>query len=113
MGKCYDNPKYDKLYSDVQNTWETSNNGEKYIFEHTGKVLTSEEVMASRCSKYEFLNFDKKEMDKQILQEAALKAFPVSMIWDESFQYDYNEEFRKAFIKGIKWNRKQLKNKKL
>ena len=24
MGKCYDNPKYDRQRSDIQNTWDTN-----------------------------------------------------------------------------------------
>ena len=45
-----------------------------------------------------------KEKPKQeTLEEAALLAYPIHLIWDEEERYDCSQELREAFIEGAKW----------
>jgi hypothetical protein len=49
-----------------------------------------------------------KEKPKQeTLEEAALLAYPIHLIWDEEERYDCSQELREAFIEGAKWQQEQ------
>jgi hypothetical protein len=41
--------------------------------------------------------------NKETLEEAALLAYPIHLIWDEEERYDCNQELRETFIEGAKW----------
>ena len=53
MSKCYDNPEYDDLESDIQNVFNE--------YKHKGRVLSEQEVMDNRSSAYDFIDVDKQE----------------------------------------------------
>jgi len=40
-------------------------------FKHKVKAIPKEEILNKRCSKYEFINFDKQEISYNIMQEYA------------------------------------------
>jgi len=42
-------------------------------------------------------------MKQETLEEAALLAYPIHLIWDEDERYDCSQELREAFIEGAKW----------
>jgi hypothetical protein len=46
---------------------------------------------------------------KETLEEAALLANPIHLIWDEEERYDCNQELRETFIDGAKWQQEQDK----
>ncbi len=49
-----------------------------------------------------------KEKPKQeTLEEAALLAYPIHLIWDEEERYDCSQELREAFIEGAKWQQER------
>jgi hypothetical protein len=41
--------------------------------------------------------------NKETIEEAALLAHPIHLIWDEEERYDCNQELRETFIEGAKW----------
>jgi hypothetical protein len=46
--------------------------------------------------------------NKETLEEAALLAYPIHLIWDEEERYDCNEELRETFIEGAKWQQNKI-----
>jgi hypothetical protein len=44
-------------------------------------------------------------MKQETLEEAALLAYPIHLIWDEDERYDCSQELREAFIEGAKWQK--------
>jgi hypothetical protein len=42
-------------------------------------------------------------MKQETLEEAALLAYPIHLIWDEEERYDCSQELRETFIEGAKW----------
>jgi hypothetical protein len=46
-------------------------------------------------------------MKQETLEEVALLAYPIHLIWDEDERYDCSQELREAFIEGAKWQKEQ------
>jgi hypothetical protein len=46
-------------------------------------------------------------MKQETVEEAALLAYPIHLIWDEEERYDCNQELRETFIEGAKWQQER------
>ena len=45
--------------------------------------------------------------NKETVEEAALLAHPIHLIWDEEERYDCNQELRETFIEGAEWQQER------
>lgn len=68
---------------------------------HEGRVLSEKEVIANRCSVYEFIDFDKQETLEEYINNVT-----------KNFKDEMSIKFTSSGIKlGAKWQAEQDKNK--